>query len=349
MCIEQTASPYFSVIIPTYNNCGSLVQAVACVWRQQYARHHYELIVVDDGSSDATLRYLRACAANGWLRYHTQHNAGPAAARNAGARLARGAVLVFTDDDCLPTSAWLQALAASFQHQPIVAAVGGHIINRCDTHWLTLFACVQEHHAVNIASEPEYLDTANAAYRADVFWQIGGFDERFPFASGEDADLSLRCRARGHTLQINPQALVWHTGRTSLRRVLQQAWIRGLSDGYLRLIHPHFRPIPTGQGWRLYVRHILDTLTTRTISRTALLQAMSATLRIFVLTIPETGYFARTLFPQQMARYQAQSPSLPTPVMRIQFAALVWGCYILRYIGRVVGTWRWAYMSSTSR
>jgi glycosyltransferase involved in cell wall biosynthesis len=93
--------PAVSVVVPTYNCAGRLVRALESVAAQSWPHRHLELIVVDDGSSDDTADRVRAFAARTDIatRYVFQQNAGPAAARNHGLRLARGTAVAFLDAD----------------------------------------------------------------------------------------------------------------------------------------------------------------------------------------------------------------------------------------------------------
>ena len=85
-----------------------------------------------------------------------------------------------------------------------------------------------------------------------------GFDESFAFAAGEDVDLGLRLTAAGHQLRINPQAVVWHVGYTSLSKVLVRSFIRGRGNGTLMIEHPALFAGPPSHGLRLLVKRLLN-------------------------------------------------------------------------------------------
>src|SRR5512141_435065 len=82
--------PYFSVVVPTYNRLGRLRHVIAAFERQAYPSDAYEVIVISDGSTDGTDAYLETLSSKMRLRWLTQANQGPAAARNAGVRTAAG-------------------------------------------------------------------------------------------------------------------------------------------------------------------------------------------------------------------------------------------------------------------
>lgn len=113
----------FSVVIPTYNRAATLRQTLTALMAQDYP--DYEIIVVDDGSTDDT----RAMIAREFpqVRYIYQQNRGPAAARNRGIAHARGEIIAFTDDDCVPPRDWLARLADGYARYPDVVGVGGYL------------------------------------------------------------------------------------------------------------------------------------------------------------------------------------------------------------------------------
>jgi glycosyltransferase involved in cell wall biosynthesis len=186
--------PAISVIVPTHNRLGSLRRTISSLLRQDLEPNGYEIIVVDDGSTDGTEGYLRELSETSNLRFHTIRRAGPAVAHNRGAELARGQILVFIDDDCVAPTTWLQSIEQALQSQP-VAAVGGS--KRNQLHGNT-YACVHDEMNRFISARLEreegkawYRATSNFACWASVFRKSGGLDERF-FAGGEDREFVAR-------------------------------------------------------------------------------------------------------------------------------------------------------------
>jgi GT2 family glycosyltransferase len=211
-----------SVVVPTYNRAESLTRLLVALESQRLPRDEFEIVVVDDGSTDRTEEVLRA-------RPHVlatrQRNQGPAMARNSGVDRSTGALIVFVDDDCVPEEDWLQRLIdADDEAGPDVAGFGGRI-DPLRHGFLADF--VQAERLVDhspLAGHPttlRYLVTANAAFRRDAFCAVGGFDPAYRTAAGEDVDLSFRIRALGHRLIPAPKAKVLHAHPTSLRRLLR--------------------------------------------------------------------------------------------------------------------------------
>lgn len=213
----------YSVIIPAYNSSGTLSDCLAALEAQTVPRAQFEVIVVDDGSTDDTSKV----AALFPVHLILQANRGPAAARNRGARAARGAVLVFTDADCVPSENWLFEMVQPLADPGTVAVKGAYRTRQ--RSWVARFAQIEfeeRYEMLERTIRVDMVDTYAAAYRKDVFLELGGFDEAFPAPNGEDLDLSYRLEAAGHRLAFNPRALVFHTHPARLRTYLRLKYSR---------------------------------------------------------------------------------------------------------------------------
>ena len=155
------------------------------------------------------------------VRVHRQDNAGPASARNTGARLARGRWLAFTDDDCAPAPAWLAALGAALRAEPS-ALVGGPTVNALhDDPWAEATQQLVSH----LTGDPDglaFLPTCNLAVARDAFAASGGFDESFPSAAGEDRAFCDAWQDAGRPLRWCADARVEHAHHLSARRFWRQ-------------------------------------------------------------------------------------------------------------------------------
>ncbi len=202
----------FSVVVPTHNRYTLLRQCLRALHEQTYPPH--EIIVVDDASTDETPDALPREFPNvRYVRLPTQQ--GPSVARNTGIRMAEGDVIAFTDDDCRVPPDWLAQLANAFLAHPDAAGVGGYQEAPDDVLRTNIFAQVErikrsrrwkgrEKTPQKGGFEVPGFGTNNAAYRREVLLTIGGFDETFTYAAGEDTDLRWRICEAGYTLVYIP-------------------------------------------------------------------------------------------------------------------------------------------------
>lgn len=193
-----------------------------------------EIIVVDDGSTDGT----RGIAESFAVRYVHQENAGPAAARNHGARVAQGEIVAFTDSDCVPEPDWVDALVSGFE-DGVVAVGGGYDIANGSS---PLARMVHEEIVMRHAGfdrEVDFLGSFNVAYRRSAFEAVGGFDESFRIASGEDNDLAYRLSDAGGTLRFVADAKVAHYHPTRLWPYLRTQGRHGYWRMKLYAKHPN--------------------------------------------------------------------------------------------------------------
>ena len=170
---------FFSVIVPVYNGADTLPRCLQALQAQTFPVDRFEIIVVDDGSTDGSAEVARSFGAP----VVSQLNAGPAAARNHGAKMARGDVLLFTDADCAPDPDWIERMAGSFEI-PEVAGVKG--IYRTQQRGLVARFVQAEYEdkydRMRSLETIDFVDTYSAGYRTEVFWAFDGFDVSFPFA-----------------------------------------------------------------------------------------------------------------------------------------------------------------------
>lgn len=210
-----------SVIIPAKDAAKTLGACLQALLHQEDLQfgHDYEVIVVDDGSSDATAEI----AERHTVRVVRQTNAGPAAARNAGARVARGTLLAFTDADCTPSPSWLRDLTRPFDDPEVVGVKGVY-----STRQVALVArFVQLEYEYKYTrmgnyARIDFIDTYSAAYRKEVFILNGGFDEAFRVPSVEDQEFSFRLARKGYQLVFEPGAVVFHEHDRSLAEYLRR-------------------------------------------------------------------------------------------------------------------------------
>lgn len=227
--------PFVSVIVPAYNAAATLPACLAALATQDYPRDRYEVIVVDDGSTDDTA----AIAAAAGLRVIRQANAGPAAARNAGAAAAQGELLLFTDADCAPVPGWISALVSPFADPQVAGAKGAYLTRqRGLVPRFTQLEYEDRYDRMAGAETIDFVDTYSAAYRRDIFQANRGFDTIFPTASVEDQELSFRLAEKGYRLVFVPQAQVYHRHNPTLRAYIRRKFYIGYWKALLARWHP---------------------------------------------------------------------------------------------------------------
>ncbi len=219
------AAPIVSVVIPTHNRPGPLRACLQALEQQDLPREQFEVVVVDDGSAAPPTSLIEAFDGRIRVSLVSQNNAGPAAARNAGAKRASGRIVAFTDDDCRPERGWVRALAACID-QDADALAGGRTVNALpDNLYATasqlLISYLYDYYNRSLGAAA-FLTSNNFAMRADRFHAVGGFDERFPLAAGEDRDLCDRWLRNGMRLVYTPDAVVRHAHPLSLRGFVRQ-------------------------------------------------------------------------------------------------------------------------------
>ena len=181
-----------------------------------------DVLVVDDGSSDNTSDVVRRYPS---VRLISQPNAGPAVARNRGAVEARGSILLFTDDDCVPMSDWLDKMLQPFDDAEVVGTKGVY-----RTHQRSLaarFVQIEYEDRYRLTAavrDIDFIDTYSAAFVRDRFLEMNGFDTSFPVACAEDIELSYRMSARGWKMRFAPTAIVYHTHPSTFSSYLKKKY-----------------------------------------------------------------------------------------------------------------------------
>lgn len=238
--------PLMSVVVCTRNGGSTLADCLSSLQRQR--RVNYEVIVIDDGSTDDV---PQIAASHSTVRYERQDHAGLSAARNLGMKLARGEVIVYTDDDCRPDEDWLWRIAAALDDPRWVAAGGPNLPPppRSEVERCVAAAPGGPCHVLLNDEEAEHLPGCNLAIRKSALEDIGGFDPVFR-AAGDDVDVCWRLREAGGKLRFVPGAFVWHHRRLTVGAYLKQQRGYGHAEALLMKKHPSRFGSFGGARWR---------------------------------------------------------------------------------------------------
>lgn len=195
-----------SVVVPAYNRAPLLAASVGSLLRQSLPADTYEVIVVDDGSTDDTARLLAELqAAHEHLSVITlPANRGRSGSRNAGIVAARGAIVVFVDSDIIVRHDFLA------HHRRMHQERGGWIVSRGPVVPVESPADVPDDSIPALASSPAYFNTTNAGVPAEALRRAGMFDESFPGYGWEDFELGMRLKRLGLRRVFRRRAVAFH-------------------------------------------------------------------------------------------------------------------------------------------
>ena len=225
--------PRVSVVVCSYNGGRTLPQCLTSLLKLDYP--DYEIILVDDGSTDDTSQIASRFPS---VRVIRQENKGLSVARNVGLHAATGDVIAYTDSDCFADPQWLIHLVYQLQRSG-AAAVGGPNLTPEDG-WLA--SCVaaapgQPTHVLESDQEAEHIPGCNMAFRREALLSINGFDPTYRKA-GDDVDICWRLQAAGQWITFAPGAFVWHHRRQGPRAYLRQQAGYGEAEALLQFKHP---------------------------------------------------------------------------------------------------------------
>jgi len=249
--MSEASSICVSVIVPAYNASATIGQELEAL-SQQNCFQPFEVIVVDDGSSDNTAEIVRSFAS---VKYVRQDNAGPASARNHGARLARGEFLAFTDSDCIPHKDWISQLMAGFSHPQVGVVAGSYGIANPES-WLArgIHTEILWRHSHLMPDFSNSFGSYNFCVKKNVFEAVGGFNSWYRFASGEDNDISYKIRGAGWRIYFQRKALVDHYHPSLVVKYLKEQFRHGFWRVKMYRDHPRMM---RGDGYT-YWKDILE-------------------------------------------------------------------------------------------
>jgi glycosyltransferase involved in cell wall biosynthesis len=221
------ADPVISVIVPVWNDAKRIGQCIEALKSQSLRSDLFEIIVVDNGSTDATSSVVTRYPDVVLLH---EPRPGSYAARNTGLARARGAYVAFTDSDCIPHANWLEHGLAALQGRADVGIVAGRVMF-CEPTGPYDRACLNYERHLSMRQEENARNglaiTANWFSRKDLLLKNGGFDAAL--RSGGDHELSRRISKTGLRTEYLPAAVVMHPPRTHVAEVA--AKVRRVAGG----------------------------------------------------------------------------------------------------------------------
>ena len=238
--------PKVSVVVASYNGGRTLKACLDSLVRLNYP--DYEVILVDDGSTDAT-REIAALYKT--VRYIHQTNHGLSVARNTGINASEGEIVAFTDSDCRADEDWLYYLVGDLLTSRFTG-IGGHNFLPPEDSPVAAAVLVSPGgpaHVMLTDRLAEHIPGCNMAFYKWALDEIGGFDRIF-MKAGDDVDVCWRLQQRGYRIGFNPAGFVWHYRRSTVKAYLKQQRGYGEAEALLVRKHPEYFNSFGGSLWR---------------------------------------------------------------------------------------------------
>ena len=226
----RTAWPRISVVVCTFNGQRTIRETLDRLLELHYP--DFEIIVVNDGSTDSTERILQRYVDG--VRVISTENLGLSSARNTGLEAATGDIVAYLDDDAYPDPEWLHYLALAFEDESVSAVGGPNFPPSGDGLVADCVAAAPGNptHVLLTDRDAEHIPGCNMAFRKTALASIGGFDTRFRIA-GDDVDVCWRLQESGHRIGFHPAAVVWHHRRRTLGGFWKQQVNYGRAEAML--------------------------------------------------------------------------------------------------------------------
>jgi len=216
-----------SVIIPMYNSENTIIETLSGLAKQ--TRQDFEVIVVDDGSTDRSSNlveeYKKSSELN--IKLIKQENLGPAKARNKGVENAKSDIILFLDSDCIPIENWLEEMTKPISKETVGCSCRYKVKNKGSLIARYIDYEIARRHEKMAGKVVDTIGSYSACYLKDVFDKVGGFNTSYRIASGEDFDLSFKIGELGYKLKFINTTFVYHYHPETLRKYLKQQFMRG--------------------------------------------------------------------------------------------------------------------------
>jgi GT2 family glycosyltransferase len=266
---HRAVAPTVSVVIPTYNRLERLRGVLEALSSQTAATNGFEVVVVSDGATDGTDEFVSAVEMPYELVFVSQPNRGPAAARNRAVALASSQLLVFLDDDVIPTPELIEQHLVTHAQDPGALVVVGPMLDPPGYRRSPLVRWEQamlykQYDAMRRGDYPatyRQFYTGNASVSRERLLDAGGFDERFRRA--EDVELAYRLHVNGAKFVFNERAVGHHYAERSFASWIRTAHDYGRNDIVFTREHGCRDRLFAAQ-WEFHGRHVLTRFLTGT-------------------------------------------------------------------------------------
>jgi glycosyltransferase involved in cell wall biosynthesis len=301
--------PFVSIIIPTYNRSAMLRQTVDTFLAQTYPADRWELLLVDNNSTDDTASVIaRLAEADPRIRALSEKRRGAHFARNSGAVAAKGSVLYFTDDDMLADPELIERIVEPFATDPSVASITGKVLPRWDTEppvWVlehcrnALLSLNDLGEATIISNDDPGVFSCHQSVRRDVFIEAGGFNpdtNAGEFTGDNETGLNIKIRKLGHRFAYVGGAVTHHM--IPAQRMTQAYLNSRMADQGYCDSYTDYRAIRPGAG----------RLTRRIVAHTAMIGVTAIKSGVRRLTGNSRWHvdYARMWYHRNRARYDAR-------------------------------------------
>ncbi len=241
-----THYPKVSVVVASYNGAKTLKACLDSLVRLNYP--NYEVILVDDGSTDSTPELASLYKT---IRYYRQTNHGLSVARNTGIQASTGEIVAFTDSDCRADEDWLHYIVGDLLTSRFTG-MGGHNFLPPEDSPVAAAVLVSPGGPAHVMLNDrvaEHIPGCNMVFYKWALEEIGGFDPLF-MKAGDDVDVCWRLQQRGYRIGFNPAGFVWHYRRSTVKAYLKQQAGYGEAEAMLVRKHPEYFNSIGSSIWR---------------------------------------------------------------------------------------------------
>jgi glycosyltransferase involved in cell wall biosynthesis len=238
--------PFISIVITVRNVEKTIHKCITSLINQTYPHEKYEIIIVDGGSKDGTLRILKEFQAKyKKIKVIEAPNVTIGAGRNKGIKASKGDIIAITDGDIVVDTYWLENIANSFLTYEI-GCVGGPIFTYNNCNRFAKYVGMLPEESLRLVDEGyvshDLVYTRNIAYAKKALEEAGFFNEFL--AAAEDPELNWRIERKGYKILFNPKMIVYHIHRSNIKDYIKQHIRNGIGDGQLLKLNRGIRKTP---------------------------------------------------------------------------------------------------------